>query len=51
MSDTGYWLVTVSAAPWLRQTVMVARIGLTSEDAVALIESAYGGSTSREQVT
>jgi len=44
MSQYGYWVVTVSVAPWLRMPVMVARLGLTREEARELVAASYASS-------
>lgn len=46
MSQYGYWIVTVSVAPWLRMQVMVAKLGLTREEARDAVAAAYTRPTS-----
>jgi hypothetical protein len=50
-SKYGYWIVVLSVTPWLRMSVMVARLGLTSNDAAGLVAGAYQPATSRKQAT
>lgn len=33
MSDYGYWVVTISTAPWQRISIMVTSVGITREQA------------------
>lgn len=40
MSDYGYWIVTISAAPGERFSIMVATIGITQQEAEALVTEA-----------
>lgn len=50
-SRYGYWVVVVSVAPWLRMPVMVAKLGLTSEDAASLVLGGYTQQPARKQAT
>jgi hypothetical protein len=36
MSDYGYWLVKISTAPGRRMSVMIARVGITPDEAARL---------------
>jgi hypothetical protein len=36
MSDYGYWVVTISVAPGLRMDVMICRVGISRDAAIAL---------------
>ena len=47
MSRYGYWVVVLSVAPWLRMSVMVCKVGLTSENAIAEVTSGYGTASHR----
>lgn len=37
MSDYGYWIVEISVAPGQRMSVMVAKIGITQQEAIDLV--------------
>lgn len=49
-SKYGYWIVVVSVTPWLRMSVMVAKLGLTSNDAAKLVAGGYIQQPARKQV-
>lgn len=35
MGAHGYWLVDVSVSPWQRMTIMVCKVGITPDKAIA----------------
>lgn len=40
MSDYGYWIVEISVAPGQRMSVMVAKMGITQQEAIDLVAEA-----------
>jgi hypothetical protein len=37
MGDYGYWIVTISVAPGSRMSIMVAKVGVTQQEAQDLV--------------
>lgn len=48
MSDYGYWVVTISTAPWRRLSVMICSVGITREQAATDALAALSGVTARK---
>jgi len=47
MSDYGYWVVTISAAPWRRMSIMICSAGITRDQAEHDALLSYTGISAR----